>query len=85
MSAIVPPRPLTRAHLAYARVWRNDGLTEAEIASVLRHHSYLNWNIYTARFNRDTNPVTGYRVALIAYAAKHHLHLPKWVHTIGGK
>jgi hypothetical protein len=38
-----------------------------------------------ARFNRDKNPVVGYRVALIAYAAKHHLHLPHWVHTIGGK
>jgi hypothetical protein len=85
MSAIVPPRQLTRAHLAYARSWREDGLITADIASVLQRHAYLNWNTYNPRFNRSEQPVTAYRVALIAYAAKHHLHLPKWVHTIGGK
>jgi hypothetical protein len=85
MSAIVPPRPLTRAHLAYAGVWRADGLITADIASVLRQHGYVNWDVYTARFNRTTNSVIGYRVALIAYTAKQHLHLPRWVHTIGGK
>ncbi len=85
MSAIVPPSPLTRAHLAYARSWRDDGLITADIASVLRQHGFLNWNTYNARFNRSLQPVSAYRVALIAYGAKNHLHLPKWVHTIGGK
>ena len=79
ISAIVPPRPLTRAHLAYAQGWREDGLIDADIARVLRRHGYLNWNTYNPRFNRSQQSVTAYRVALIACAAKHHLHLHKCV------
>ena len=85
ISAIVPPRPLTRAHLAYAQGWRADGLIYTDLAAVLRQHGFLNWDTFNARFRGQQHSVTAYRVALIAYAAKHGLKLPHWVHTIGGR
>jgi hypothetical protein len=30
-------------------------------------------------------PATRFRLALIEYAAVHHLAVPRWVHNIGGK
>ena len=85
MSAIVPPQGLGHAHLAYAAGWRTDALIYGAIAHVLRGHQFLNWDIYNARFDRDQQTVTAYRAALIAYAARHGLKVPHWVHTIGGK
>jgi hypothetical protein len=82
ISAIVAPHQLMGAHLAYARRWREDSLVMAAIAVQLHQHTSLVGNNSLANASQRT--VSRYRVALIAYAARHHLHLPRWVHHIGG-
>jgi hypothetical protein len=84
LARIVPPPELARAHAAFAAVWRMDGATYSDLASVLAHHDYLDWDVFNARFRQADASVSRYRLALIAYAAKYHLKLQPWVRKIGG-
>ena len=83
LARIVPPGELARVHAAYAAIWRADAATYTDLASVLGHHDFLDWDLYNSRFRQDDRAVSRYRLALIAYASKHNLRLPPWVRTIG--
>lgn len=83
LARIQAPAGLEKATVAYAGTWADDGHVYSDVSWALLHHRTFEWSTYENRWTASYRSVGRYRLALIAYAGKHHLTIPKWVHKLG--
>jgi len=87
LAAMVPPAALARPWAGYVAGIDTQGRLLASMADDARRKDAAainGWNsTVVPELHRTADKTNGFRLALIAYAAKNHLKLPAWARKIG--